>query len=168
MLKYQLFPKTQPLTDQLLGVIEVFNAASNSIDSMSYKYSSNEVLKHVLPGLKKGGYNVEAGQKAADKILVPVFFGLNGKPEKSFNADAVSNNGEIVIEIEAGRAYTNHQFLKDIFQAAMMVDVKYLVIAVRNTYRLSDDFTKIYRFIDLMFSSDRIRLKLEGILLIGY
>lgn len=30
----------------------------------------------------------------------------------------------------------NNQFLKDLFQACMMQDVDYLVIAVRNEYRV--------------------------------
>ena len=35
---------------------------------------------------------------------------------------------------EAGRAVYNNQFLKDIFQACMMFEVEYLVIAVLNEY----------------------------------
>jgi hypothetical protein len=53
-----------------------------------------------------------------DKIKVPVLFSLNNRIDKFFDADAVSADGKIVIEVEAGRAYRNNQFLKDIFQLA--------------------------------------------------
>ena len=88
--------------------------------------------------------------------------------DKSFNADALSSDGKIVIEVEAGRAVANNQFLKDIFQACMMFKVEYLIIAVRNDYRGSDDFLKIYTFLETLYISSRLHLPLNGILLIGY
>jgi hypothetical protein len=39
-----------------------------------------------------------------------------------------------VLEIEAGRAVDNNQFLKDLFEACVSEKVKYLAIAVRLTY----------------------------------
>lgn len=83
-------------------------------------------------------------------------------------ADAIHFNERIVVEVEAGRAVVNNQFLKDIFQASMMVDIEYLVLAVRNTYRGSDDFQKVYNFLDTLYTSQRIKLPLKGILVIGY
>jgi hypothetical protein len=50
----------------------------------------------------------------------------------------------------------------------MMFEVKYLVIAVRNLYRGSDDYSKIYAFLETLYISNRLRLPLKGILLIGY
>ena len=60
---------------------------------------------------------------------MPVLYGLNGAPEKAFDADAYHEDEKIVIEIEAGRAWSNHQFLKDVLQACLMPDVEYLVLA---------------------------------------
>ena len=168
MIKYQLFPRTMAITPELQGVLLIFQSLYKSIDSDKHKFSSDKVLKKISKRLVDLGYSVEMGKSSSKKILVPVSFGINGKPEKSFNADALSINRDIVIEVEAGRAYTNHQFLKDIFQAAVMIEVRFLVLAVRNSYRTSDDFTKVYRFIDVMFSSGRINLDLDGVLLIGY
>ena len=51
-----------------------------------------------------------------NKIIVPVLFGKNGKPDKTFNPDAYHPELGIVIEIEAGRAIINNQILKDFFQ----------------------------------------------------
>ncbi len=170
MINSQLFPKHLKISGELTSTISAFHVLQDKISSLDGDsiLKSNEVLEIVCEELEKLNYKVETSKKSDGLIEVPVMFGLNGKPEKQFLADALSSDGKIVIEVEAGRAYTNNQFLKDIFQASMMVDVEYLVLAVRNHYRKSDDFTKIYRFIDVMYLTGRIKLDLKGILLIGY
>lgn len=88
----------------------------------------------------------------------------------------LSEDGKIVIEVEAGRAVFNNQFLKDIFQACMMFEVEYLVIAVLNEYhfkvngseRVSHDYDSIRTFLETLYVSNRLQLPLKGILLIGY
>lgn len=70
--------------------------------------------------------------------------------------------------MEAGRGVTNYQFLKDLFQACMMNNVEYLIIAVRNIYRTSKDFEKVATFFDTLYASGRIKLPLKGVLVIGY
>jgi hypothetical protein len=97
-----------------------------------------------------------------------VLFGRKGKILKCFNADAHAVSKGWVLEVEAGRAVDNNQFLKDIFQACMMHDVLHLAIAVRNTYRSSDDFAKVESFLETLYVSGRLQLPLKGILLIGY
>jgi hypothetical protein len=97
-----------------------------------------------------------------------VLFGMNNKIDQHFDADALSADGTIVLEVEAGRAVDNYQFLKDIFQASMMYGVEYLVLAVRNDYRQHDDFKKVYTFLETLYISNRLHLPLKGILLIGY
>ena len=62
---------------------------------------------------------------------MPVHVGNEDKARLFFEVDAWNEEAGIVIEVEAGRALDNHQFLKDVFEAAMMTDIKYLVIAVR-------------------------------------
>lgn len=107
-------------------------------------------------------------KKDEDKIKVPVLYGKNGKLEKSFDADAYSQELKTVIEVEAGRAFTNYQFLKDLFEACVMTDVEYCVIAVRRIYRNSDDFNKVITFMDTLYSSTKFSLPLKGVLIIGY
>jgi hypothetical protein len=99
---------------------------------------------------------------------VPVLFGLNGRQEKSFEADAYYESKGTVIEVEAGPAVTNNQFLKDLFQACMMHNVEHLAIAVRNIYLKSNDFERVVRFFDTLYVSDRIELPLSGVLIVGY
>jgi hypothetical protein len=54
----------------------------------------------------------------------------------------------------------------------MMQDVDYLCIAVRNQYMhgttLSMDFKKVTTYFETLYLSDRIKIALKGILIIGY
>ena len=95
-------------------------------------------------------------------------YGQNGMEELSFEADGYNNETKTVIEVEAGRAVINYQFLKDIFQASMMIDTDFLVLAVRNSYKSNDDFQKINKFLEVTYLTSRITFDLKGILLVGY
>jgi hypothetical protein len=167
-MKYQFFPRSQGTTPAIQKVIECFERNSTAINSLSHTLSSNEVLAVLRESLAASGFRVEIGKSDEQKIHVPVLFGNNNKVDKEFNADAISDDGKIVIEIEAGRAIDNNQFLKDIFQACMMFGVEYLVIAVREIYRNRHDFNLIYAFLETLYISNRLHLPLKGILLIGY
>ena len=168
MIKYQFFPRSQGVTYEIQNVIDCFKAVECEIDSNTCNLVSNEVLAKVRPFLEKLGYKVEIGKSANEKIDVPVLFGNDNVIDKSFYADAISKDGRIVIEVEAGQATENHRFLKDIFEACMMFDVEYLVLAVRNIYRTHDDFARIYTFLETLYISNRLQLPLKGILLVGY
>ncbi len=165
MLNYQFFPKTKQMPEHLQQVVRAFDEIYNIIDSQYNNLKSNEVLAVVAPQLSKISFEVE---QQGCKISVPVLFGRNGTVAKSFEADAYHKDTKTVIEVEAGRALTNYQFLKDLFEASMMNDAEYLVIAVRNIYRSSSDFDKIEQFFDTLYQSERLHLPLLGVLLIGY
>ena len=120
------------------------------------------------PSLQRLGYEVEKSKKKIDKVRVPVLFGNLGKEELAFEADAYSQKNKTVIEVEAGRAVANYQFLKDMFQASMMVETDYLILAVRNLYKGSNDFEKVNKFLEAVYLTQKIKLDLKGILLIGY
>jgi len=156
------------MINQLDDVICAFNRIFKKIDSSSFHLKSNEVLETVCPELQSINYKVETGKKDDEKIIVPVLYGINGKIDKKFEADGINEDGTIVIEVEAGRAVLNNQFLKDIFQASMMDKVEYLVLVVRKTYKNRRDFEEVYTFLETMYVSNRIKLDLKGILLIGY
>jgi hypothetical protein len=134
MLNWAYFPRSSkppPLAHQ---VVDAFSRVLADIDSESHGLGSNVVLRHVADGLRAIGFSVEIGKKKAEKVNVPVLYGNNGKVAKSFDADAHHVRGRFVVEIEAGRATINNQFLKDLFQACLMDEVEYLAIAVRNMY----------------------------------
>ena len=76
--------------------------------------------------------------------------------------------------MEAGRAVINHQFLKDFFEACVIQDAQYLVIAVCKAYQPPsfknpvNDFEVVTTFMDTLYSSGRLEVPLKGILVIGY
>jgi hypothetical protein len=168
MINWQFFPKSKVIPDHLLNVIGVFEKNKSSISSDTNNLSSNDVLENVRFGLEELNFQVEKSKKSVDKITVPVLFGQNGKLEKSFDADGYNKSNKTVIEVEAGRAVTNYQFLKDLFQACMMHDLDYLIIVVRNDYRRNPDFENVTTFFDTLYASGRLQLPLKGILIIGY
>mgnify|MGYP001561575006 CR=1 FL=1 len=168
MIKFQFFPRSHGIVKQIKQVVDCFKKEEQKIKSPENNLSSNEVLSIIRKDLENSGFIVETDKTKDGKINIPVLFGLDNAIDKSFHADAVSKDGKIVIEVEAGRAVDNNQFLKDIFQACMMFDVEYLIIAVRNDYRRSDDFSKVYAFLETLYVSNRLHLPLKGILLVGY
>lgn len=168
MVRFQFFPRSHGITKEINQVIDAFKKVESDISSDTKNLKSNDVLKKLEPLLESIHFYVEKGKSVDDKIDVPVLFGHNNIVDKSFYADALSHDGKIVIEIEAGRATENNQFLKDIFEACMMFDVEYLVLAVRNLYRNHNDFDICYNFLETLYVSNRLHLPLKGILLIGY
>ncbi len=168
MLQYQLFPRSFRITTEVEVIIKCFEMNYDKIKSPINNLKSDGVLKIISNDLKKLKYKVEQSKAKTDKIKVPVLFSLNNRIDKFFDADAVSPDGKIVLEVEAGRAYVNNQFLKDVFQACMMPSVDYLILAVRNNYRGHDDFSKIFQFFETLYINGRLQLPLKGIVLIGY
>lgn len=172
MVDWQYFPKSDSIPNHLSDIVTIFNKHEANIESKSKTLDSNAVLAIVRDALKMAGFKVEKSKRGADKIKVPVLFGANGKLEKYFNADAYSESTKTVIEVEAGRAFMNNQFLKDLFQACVMQNTDYLVIAVRKLHqhasRYEQDFTKIITFIDSLYVSSKFKIPLKGILIIGY
>jgi hypothetical protein len=166
--QWQYYPQSDAIPTQLRDVVRVFDAVHDLIRSPELQLPSNDVLAAVRPGLEDLGFKVEAGKTHAAKIRVPVLFGMNGTLAKSFEADAHDPKTGVVVEVEAGRAYTNNQFLKDLFEACMMHDVFYAVIAVRYSYRTLPDFDRICAFFNTLYASRRLELPLKGLLLIGY
>jgi hypothetical protein len=125
------------------------------------------VCRQIGPKPLTGGAIGFCSRSAAIRPTAPEF-GLNGKFEKSFDADAHHPDGKFVIEVEAGRGVLNNQFLKDFFQACMMDDIEYLALAVRNTYLRNHDCDRLCVFFETLYASRRLEPPLKGILVIGY
>ena len=168
MINWLFYPKNKYADELSRGIIAVFEEKHTEIDSSCNDYKSDEVLAIVKEGLVDLGFNVEKSKKHNDKIQVPVLFGTNGRIEKAFEADAFHKEAKYIIEVEAGRAVVNYQFLKDFFEACAMSEVDHLCIAVRNTYRNYKDFDRMCLFFDALYQSGRLGIPLKGLLLIGY
>jgi len=168
MISWQFFPKSRIIPDHLQKIIRVFEMNEISISSETQNLASNDVLEKIRSDLENLEFQIEKSKKSNDKIKVPVLFGQNGKLEKYFDADGYNKTNKTVIEVEAGRAVTNYQFLKDLFQACMMYEVDYLTIAVRKDYRGNPDFQNVITFFETLYASGRLQLPLSGVLIIGY
>ena len=171
---WQYFPRFSPAPQHLIETVLAFENATSTIGTPENQLSSNEVLEAVAEGLEALSYKVERGKTRAQKIYRPVLYGKDGSIDKAFEVDAWQESSGTIIEVEAGRAVINHQFLKDFFEACVIQDAKYLVIAVCKAYKPaslkspSNDFEIVATFMETLFSSGRLKIPLEGILIIGY
>ncbi|HOU84564.1 MAG TPA: hypothetical protein PLA54_05325 [Spirochaetota bacterium] len=169
MINWMYYPKSDDIPIHLKVIIDkVFIPNHKEINSENHQLFSNETLELLRTDFESLDFVIEKDKSLEGKIRVPVLYGLNGSLEKSFDADGYHKENKTVVEIEAGRGVSNYQFLKDLFQACVMQDVDYLVIAIRNIYRNSPDFNKVISFFDTLYSSSRLKLPLKGILIIGY
>lgn len=168
MLRWQHYPRSLPPSTLGRSIIGVFQANHQVINSRQNDFDSNRVLSAVAEALRSLGFLIEKGKKKDDKIAIPVLFGQNGRIDKAFHADGYHEQEKYMIEVEAGRGFTNYQFLKDLFQACACENVDALAVAVRNLYKKSDDFSKVCTFMDTVFSSRRFSLPLKEVLIIGY
>ena len=98
MIQFQFFPRSRGVTEDIQKVINCFKTIENEIDSKTHNLVSNDVLAVVRPYLENEGYKVEVGKSSSEKIDVPVLFGYDNKIDKSFYADALSEDGKIVIQ----------------------------------------------------------------------
>ena len=109
------------VTPRIREIIDCFKKVDE--EKGTQQLTSNDMLALLRPHLEAIDFTVEKGKAADEQIFVPVLFSENDTVDKFFAADALSNDHKIVIEVEAGRAVFNNQFLKDIFQACMMYEV---------------------------------------------
>lgn len=167
-----LFPNSHRPSSGLKQLAAIFDSHMDEVSSDIHSLKSNDVLAAITEDLRSAGYLVEGSKKAEDLIRMPVLFGEQGAYEKEFYADAYHPGMNIVLEVEAGRAVSNNQFLKDLFEACMMDDAEYLCIAVRRQYSFggtsSHDYEKVCTFIRTLYSSNRLALPLKGVMVIGY
>lgn len=173
-MEWQYFPRSQQLPDHLEIMINSIRPVLDSVRDDNNHLVSNEVLARVAIPLRTLGYQVEDPGPPRVKISRPVLFGVNGSVEKSFDVDAFHEPTGTIIEVEAGRAVLNHQFLKDLFEACSIQSATYLVIMVLSEYKPKSlkqparDFRTVTNFIETLYSSDRLSLPLAGILIVGY
>lgn len=168
MINWMYYPKNIPSDALSKLVVQAFTDVHDKINSDTHTLHSDEVLTELREHLEIHGFSVEKSKRNEDKIHIPVLFGRNGSTALAFDADAYHHDKKYVIEVEAGRAVTNYQFLKDFFEACAMYDTEYLCIAVRNTYHARKDFETVCSFFDALYATNRLTLPLKGILIIGY
>lgn len=98
MIVWQTFPRSGPTPASTRVAIAVFEAESESIDSVSTNLSSDTVLAVFTGGLRADNFLVEGGKAHVDQIKLPVLFGQNGVVQKGFDADAFHPESGTVLE----------------------------------------------------------------------
>jgi hypothetical protein len=107
-------------------------------------------------------------------IRLPVLFGQDGKVAKSFNVDAFRPHDSIAVEIEAGGAFENNRILYDLIKMTLGVIVEFGVLIVPQKYqtenrRFRDPYEESRKLFDAIWANpERLKLPLEGLLLVGY
>lgn len=158
-------------------MLSAFVAARTEIESAANAgLTSNRVLALLRTYLLPLGFEVEAGKRKDEKIRRPVFFGERGVEGKTYEIDAFNDTYGIALEVEAGRGARGNAVYRDLIQASLLVDARYLVLAVMSVYRhqqagrgvVVHSYAESRDLLDAIYASARLRLPLEGVLLVGY
>jgi hypothetical protein len=169
--RWMYYPTWRQPPDWVEEMLSTVRAAQPSIDSNVRHLQSNQVLALLRPGLIDLGYEVESG---TDRYPLPVLFGQDGRIAKSFNVDAFRPFDSIAVEIEAGGAFDNNRILHDLIKMALGVIVDCGVLVVPQKYetkrrRFRDQYEESRKLFDAIWANpERLKLPLEGLLLVGY
>ena len=175
--RWQFFPSHVQAPGWVGDFIKVVSSHSNDIDSrLVSSLTSDLVLSHIADDLALLGYEVETGKKSAQKIRRPVLFGEEGIERVSYEIDAFHDALGIAVEVEAGRGARGNAVYRDLIRTSLIVGAKYLVLGVMIDYRhqssgkevVVHSFEEAKSLIEAIYSSGRLGLPFEGVLLVGY
>ena len=178
--RWRFFPAFQPPPAWVHDLTGIFTSSRLAIDSMvehAKRMESNDVLRVLADGLEaEMGFTVERGKKRLGKLPRPVFFGDEGSYLRTYEIDAFEPTNGIALEVEAGRATMGNAIYRDLIQGSLMVDARFLALAVPLEYRYQSgtrltrepSFAKTYSVVEAIYGSPRLALPFDGLLLIGY
>ena len=137
--RWRFFPAFSPPPLWVKPVADVFAKNRAQIDSFvthEKRMESDDVLRVIADDLESDlGFTVERGKKKLGKLPRPVFFGDEGTYLRTYEIDAFQATEGIALEVEAGRATMGNAIYRDLIQGSLMVDARYLVLAVPQEYR---------------------------------
>lgn len=175
---WRYFPAFSAPPDWVEPLVGVFRSHRQKIDSLvvhEEPMSSDAVLAVIAGDLEADlGFQVERGKKKPGKLHRPVFFGDRGSYLRAYEIDAFQSNLGIALEVEAGRATMGNAIYRDLIQASLIVDTRFLALAVPLEYRYGErptrepSYSKTYSVVEAIYGSRRLLLPFEGLLLIGY
>jgi len=158
-------------------LVQVFAEAQPSIDSSIVQGLGSEgVLKALRLGLEANGYVVEASKARIDRIARPVLFGEQGHARVNYEVDAVQEEDQVLLEVEAGRGMMGNAVYRDLVRTSLIVGARFLALCVMNEYRyrsgskemVSRDYQLASDQLDAIYASGRLALPFDGVLLVGY
>ena len=176
-IRFSTFPRTQSPPGFIADVIGLFERHEYKIGTIdqSKGLTSNAVLDDLSCDLIALGFEVEASKRAEDKIMRPVFFGENAKPELQYQIDAWHPKWLAGLEVEAGRAWMGNAVYRDLIQALVMVDMEHLLLAVPQFYHYksggrpasSKDYENTVAVAQALYAHSRIQMPFR-LCVIGY
>lgn len=155
-------------------LVQIFRSHRATIDSMDKSKShlkSDDVLKVLTPGLVEMGFIVEGGKDSI--IRRPVYFEEYGKPARAYEIDSYHPSLRLGLEVEAGRATKGNAIYRDIVQTSLLVGVDNFALAVPQGYEYGEgtvepSYKVTKSVLDAIYSSDRLKLPFESVVLVGY
>ena len=146
-----------------------------TIDTTSGHWNeSDTVLNSLRADLEAQGYQVEKSKRRGDKLYRPVLFAEQGQTVVQYEIDAFHPLEEIAVEVEAGRAIQGGAFYRDIIRISLMIDAKYAAILMPQVYKfgartaITAPFQQGLDQLDALYSSHRLELPFQGVLLVGF
>lgn len=176
--EWTYYPANRRPDPWVLSLLSVVAGARGDIDTTEIrdKLTSDDVLRHLRPGLEALGYEVETDKSRAGRIRRPVLFGPRGTERVAYEVDAVHDELGIVVEIEAGRGAQSNAVHRDLIRASLIVDARFFVLGVMGHYRFRSgsrtvdtaSYEGARAQLDAIYASGRLRLPFDGVLLFGY
>ena len=122
-------------------------------------------MLNVIAGGSPGvGFEVEQGKAKTGKLPRPVFFGDQGSFLRTYEIDAFDPTHGIALEVEAGRATMGNAIYRDLVQASLMLDARFLRPSpfrssiVRATPTREPSYAKTYSVVEAVYGSPRLNL----------
>ena len=170
------YPLNSRPPDWVTEVVNVVNRAELQISTVAAHtgLSSDDVLAALRPGLEALGFEVESGKGSGQKVRRTVLFGENGRPEVNYDIDAFNDYLGAAVEVEAGRGAANNADYRDIVRTSLILDARFLILMQPYAYRSKAAAPAIHAYansraqLDAIYTSRRLTLPFEGVLLIGY
>ena len=171
------YPSHRPAPAWAHAFLEVVRGSQAQLDTRQVAdLTSDKVLAVLRPGLVALGYQVEDGKQQSQKIRRPVLFGGQGSERVAYEIDAVHDELEVLVEVEAGRGARGNAVYRDLVRSSLIVDAQYLVIGVMLEYRVNSAKKQIVvrsyedatNQLDAIFASGRLQLPFDGVLAFGY
>lgn len=176
-IRFQSFPQTEPPPEFVPKIVDLFvrHEATISTTVLTKGLTSDRVLAVLAADLKGIGFDVETAKTNAGKIDRPVLFGENGVPTRRYQIDGYHKQWHCGLEVEAARAWLGNAIYRDLFQAAVMVGVEHLCLAVSNIYKFqssgkkatSSDYANTISVAATLYGHTRLKLP-YGLTIIGY
>lgn len=178
--KWKFYPSWRTRPSWVASVVEAVRGERDRIDSTQFVGStyqqSNDVLAILKDPLERLGFTIEGPgvRGTMSPLRRPVLYREQDEMDKFFDIDGWHEDLKVALEVEASKAYESKNAVWDLIKYCLIQDVEYGVIIVPTRYEprktvYTPPFDAIRRDFDSIYANpERLRIPLNGLLLIGY